>query len=210
MTVYRVAKNCNNFDLFEGIAAGNATDKLKDDTKKELLESKSRFSDIGKKAIKKIEKIQEKKEKEEIKKRKKELEEEEKEESLPQERNEEDREQLQARMQEILKRNTEMERKRFQNNVNQQIIKLNEISDKNIFQRILHYFLDFFSKDYSVYKNAVKFVKQMPLERLAQQQQLIEALNIASEKLYARPCKEIQSFVQLNLKNTRKQQQQQV
>ena len=48
----------------------------------------------------------------------------------------------------------------------------------------------------------------MPLEQLEQKKQLIEALNIASEKLYARPCKEIQSFVQLNLKNTRKQQQQ--
>ena len=154
-------------------------------------------------------KFKKKKEKEEIKKRQKELEEEEEqEESLPKEHNEEDRERMQARMQEILKRNAEMERKRFQNNVNQQIIKLNEISDKNIFQRILHYFLDFFSKDYSLYKNAVKFVKQMPLEQLAQQKQLIEALNIASEKLYARPCKEIQSFLQLNLKNTRKQQQQ--
>ena len=207
-TVYDVAKKCNNgFNLFEEVA--HEENKLKDETKKELLESKSRFSDIGKIAIKKLEKIQEKKEKEEIKKRQKELEEEEEqEESLPKEHNEEDRERMQARMQEILKRNAEMERKRFQNNVNQQIIKLNEISDKNIFQRILHYFLDFFSKDYSLYKNAVKFVKQMPLEQLAQQKQLIEALNIASEKLYARPCKEIQSFVQLNLKNTRKQQQQ--
>ena len=87
-------------------------------------------------------------------------------------------------------------------------MQLNEISDKNIFQRILHYLLDFFSKDYSVYKNTVNFVKRMPLARLAQQKQLIEALNIASEKLYSRPCKEIQSLVQLNLENTRNQQQQ--
>ena len=213
-TVYEIATKCNNFDLFEGITneivEENKKNKLKDETKKELLESTSRFSDIGKKAIKKIEKIQEKKEKEEIKKRQKELEEEEKEESLPQERNEEDRGQMQARVQEILKRDAENARKRFQNNVNQQIMKLNEISDKNIFQRILHYFLDFFSKDYSVYKNTIKFVKQMPLEQLAKQQQLIKALNIASEKLYARPCKEIPNFVQLNLENTRKQQQQQV